>query len=184
MLYKNLLKKIAIHLTKSNIPYMVIGGQAVLIYGEPRFTKDIDITLGIDIDKIECIRKVISELGFTIQVKKYRDFVKKTMVLPVIDKKTGIEIDFVFSISNYERQAIDRAKNIKFGNTDVKIATLEDVVIHKIFAGRPRDLEDVKVMLIKNPKYDVKYINRWLKEFDLALNKDLQATFKNIIKFL
>jgi len=25
---------------------MVIGGQAVLLYGEPRLTKDIDITLG------------------------------------------------------------------------------------------------------------------------------------------
>ncbi len=27
---------------------MVFGGQAVLMYGEPRFTQDIDITLGID----------------------------------------------------------------------------------------------------------------------------------------
>ena len=38
---------------KSNIPYMVIGGQAVLFYGEPRFTKDIDITLGVSIEKLD-----------------------------------------------------------------------------------------------------------------------------------
>lgn len=28
---------------------MIIGGQAVMVYGEPRLTKDIDITLGVDI---------------------------------------------------------------------------------------------------------------------------------------
>ena len=31
---------------------MLIGGQAVLLYGEPRLTRDIDITLGVDVDKI------------------------------------------------------------------------------------------------------------------------------------
>lgn len=35
---------------EAGVPYMVIGGQAVLIYGEPRLTKDIDITLGVDVD--------------------------------------------------------------------------------------------------------------------------------------
>ena len=49
-MFKKLLKKIANELNTNNIPYMVIGGQAVLLYGEPRLTKDIDITLGIGID--------------------------------------------------------------------------------------------------------------------------------------
>jgi hypothetical protein len=49
-MFQKLLKKIANELNTCNIPYMVIGGQAVLIYGEPRLTKDIDITLGIGIN--------------------------------------------------------------------------------------------------------------------------------------
>jgi hypothetical protein len=35
---------------------MVIGGQAVLLYGEPRLTKDIDITLGEGIESLEKIK--------------------------------------------------------------------------------------------------------------------------------
>jgi hypothetical protein len=31
---------------------MVIGGQAVLIYGEPRLTRDIDITLGASLERL------------------------------------------------------------------------------------------------------------------------------------
>lgn len=34
---------------------MVIGGQAVLVHGEPRLTEDIDITLGVDIARVNDI---------------------------------------------------------------------------------------------------------------------------------
>jgi len=43
---ERLFKKTARELSSQNIPYMVIEGQAVLLYGESRLTKDIDITLG------------------------------------------------------------------------------------------------------------------------------------------
>ena len=52
-MFQKLLKKIANELNAHNIPYMVIGGQAVLIYGEPRLTKDIDITLGVGVSKLK-----------------------------------------------------------------------------------------------------------------------------------
>jgi len=35
-MFKSLLAKLATALVNANIPYMVIGGQAVLLYGEPR----------------------------------------------------------------------------------------------------------------------------------------------------
>ncbi len=44
-MFTRILKQIASALDKAGIPYMVIGGRAVLLYGEPRLTKDIDVTL-------------------------------------------------------------------------------------------------------------------------------------------
>ena len=55
-MFQSILKKIAKELNKFRIPYMVIGGQAVLLYGEPRLTKDIDITLGEGIESLEKIK--------------------------------------------------------------------------------------------------------------------------------
>ena len=49
-MFQKLLKKVSRALKKASVPYMVIGGQAVLVYGEPRLTRDIDITVGIGID--------------------------------------------------------------------------------------------------------------------------------------
>jgi hypothetical protein len=46
-MFTQLLERIAHGLDERQIPYMVIGGQAVLIYGEPRLTRDIDITVGV-----------------------------------------------------------------------------------------------------------------------------------------
>jgi hypothetical protein len=96
--FQDLLKRVAGELSRNAIPYMVIGGQAVLLYGEPRLTKDIDI--------------------------------------------------------------------------------------HKIVAGRPRDIDDIKIMLLKNPSYDKVYIRRWLADFDASLEEGFLAKFNALIKTL
>lgn len=56
-MFKKEIEKIAKVLRKRKIPYMIIGGQAVLLYGEPRLTKDIDIALGITIKKLSSIKE-------------------------------------------------------------------------------------------------------------------------------
>ena len=165
---------------RASIPYMVIGGQAVLLYGEPRLTRDIDITLGIGINELRKVKTVVNAIGLKILVKDEKEFVEKTMVLPTIEKESNIRIDFIFSFSPYERQAITRAKEVKLGRTSVRFASLEDVVIHKIVSGRPRDLEDIKSILTKNPKYDSDYISTWLKEFDQSLNEKFGERFKEV----
>ena len=181
-MFERLLKKIALQLKGASIPYMVIGGQAVLVYGEPRLTRDIDITLGIGVDGLDRVKKIIKAIGLKSLVEKEKAFVERNMVLPTLDKKSGIRVDFIFSFSPYERQAIGRARDIKLGRSLVRFASLEDVVIHKMIAGRARDLDDVKSILLKNPKYDLVYIKKWLKEFDKSLGGKFLKVFRNIEK--
>ena len=165
---------------KGSIPYMVIGGQAVLLYGEPRLTRDIDITLGVGVRELNKLKETISSLGLKILVERDEEFVERNMVLPTLDEKSGIRVDFIFSFSPYGRQAIERAKDIKLGRSLVRFASLEDVVIHKVIAGRARDLEDIKSILLKNQKYDSDYIEKWLKEFDKSLTEQFLKIFREI----
>lgn len=157
---------------------MVIGGQAVLLYGEPRLTKDIDITLGMGIEGLDRIKKIVLDLDFKALIEDVDSFVKETMVFPVQEKKSGIRIDFIFSFSPYERQAIERANRINLENVYVQFASLEDVIIHKIIAKRARDIEDVRTILLKNPDYDKTYIEKWLKEFDKTLEENFGKLFR------
>jgi hypothetical protein len=180
--FERLLKKIALQLKGASIPYMVIGGQAVLVYGEPRLTRDIDIILGMGVDGLDRVKKIIKAIGLKSLVEKEKAFVERNMVLPTLDKKSGIRVDFIFSFSPYGRQAIGRARDIKLGRSLVRFASLEDVVIHKMIAGRARDLDDVKSILLKNPKHDLVYIKKWLKEFDKSLGGKFLKVFRNIEK--
>lgn len=179
-MFQELLGSLARELADASIPYMVIGGQAVLLYGEPRLTRDIDITLGVDVGEIDRVQKVVSKLAMKVLVENAKAFVGTNMVLPAMDTKSGIRVDLIFSFTPYERQAISRAKDVKLGESIVKFASLEDVVIHKVIAGRARDREDIKSILLKNPNYDARYIKKWLKQFEGSLDDGFLALFEKI----
>ena len=181
-MFEEILARIASVLSRENLPYMVIGGQAVLLYGEPRLTKDIDITLGINIDRLDEMLKIVKELSFTLLPEDVPSFVQKTMVLPVLEKSSGIRVDFIFSFTPYETQAIGRARRVTLARQEICFASPEDLIIHKAFAGRPRDMEDVKTLILKNHGIDVPYIRRWLKELDMALQgKGALEAFESIL---
>ena len=136
-MFKKLLKKMALELDRRGIPYMVIGGQAVLLYGEPRLTRDIDITLGITTERLDQILEMIDAIQLKPLVDPH-DFTLQTMVLPCRNHENDIRVDFIFSFSPYEHQAMERVRPVEIEGSAVKFASAEDLVIHKVFAGRPR----------------------------------------------
>lgn len=182
-MFEEILSRIGASLTRHRLPYMIIGGQAVLLYGEPRLTRDIDITLGVNVDYLNDLLEVVRELSLKPIPENIETFVRQTMVFPAFDESTGIRVDFIFSFTPYEIEAIKRAKKIKILEQEVCFASPEDIIIHKIFAGRPRDLEDARTIILKNPGIDIQYIKNWLKEFDASSEKkNFLKTFEELSK--
>ncbi len=181
---EELITKIAQCLDQDEIPYMIIGGQAVLLYGTPRLTRDIDITLGIDTDKYQLIEVVCRKSGLKILPENPEDFARETKVLPAEEPKLKIRVDFIFSFTPYEAQAIKRTKEIVMNDYPVKFASCEDVVIHKMVAARAVDVEDVRNILIKNNKtIDLEYIRRWLSDFGrLSEHEGILDKFESLLK--
>jgi len=64
-----------------------------------------------------------------------------------------------------------------------KFVSMEDLVVFKMFSGRPRDIEDVRSILLKNPKADVKFIKRQLETLSFG-DKDLLKEFNLVLKNL
>jgi predicted nucleotidyltransferase len=180
---EKLIKKLAKILDKEEIPYMIIGGQAVLLYGRPRLTQDIDITLGIDTDKFALIEKVCGSLGLKMLAQKPYEFAMQTRVVPAEDKKTLIRVDFIFSFSDYEAKAIERVRKVKIDGYSVKFASCEDVIIHKLIAGRAIDEEDIKSIMLKNKDIDIKYIRKCLTGFEKMNEfKGILDKFNKVVK--
>lgn len=145
---------------------MLIGGQAVLLHGEPRLTLDVDVTLGVSPEALETVLTACDAMGVDPLPRTVEDFVQETYVLPVADPDTNIRIDLIFSTTPFEAAAIDRAIEIEIAGERVPFATAEDLIIHKLFAGRPRDLEDVDgIVRRKGPDLDWDYLATWAEEF-------------------
>lgn len=145
---------------------MLIGGQAVLLHGEPRLTQDIDVTLGIGPDEMSKIVDAAQEAGLKPLPEDPDGFVTETFVLPCEEPETGLRVDFIFSTTPYEAQAIDRAAQVDIQGESVRFAAAEDLILHKLFAGRPRDMEDASgVVRRKGEELDWEYIGRWAEEF-------------------
>lgn len=181
---EKLIKRIAQKLDEDKISYMIIGGQAVLVYGRPRLTRDIDITLGIDTNDFVLVEKACKKLNLRILPEKPKEFAEQTNVLPAEDPKSRIRVDFIFSFTQYEAQAIKRAKKVLMDDYRVKFASCEDVIIHKMIAGRAIDEEDVMSILAKNKiSVDLKYIKKWLSEFSrISEYKQILERFNKLLK--
>lgn len=178
-MFAALLDRVGAALDRAGIPYMVIGGQAVLLYGEPRLTRDIDITLGVDTDRLDDVLSVVAACGLRALVDP-ATFVQETMVLPVRDEASGIRVDLIFSFSEYERDSIRRARRVALGKTTVCFVTAEDLIVHKVVAGRPRDLEDVRGVLLRSRGLDLASVEARLAEIDSSSGESLRDRFRAI----
>jgi hypothetical protein len=61
--FADLIARLAVGLEAKRIPFMLIGGQAVLLHGEPRLTQDVDVTMGVGPDRIQDLLGVCEALG-------------------------------------------------------------------------------------------------------------------------
>lgn len=171
MIFQTLLDFASI-LNKAKIGYMFIGGQAVIQYGIPRFTQDIDVTVAFSPDDFLKIKKIVNK-KFRVLPNDPEKFILQKMVLPIENIKTKVRIDVIFSESEFEREAIKNSRKIIVNNYPINFISPEDLIIQKIFAGRPRDLEDVRSILsVQGKKIDKKYVERKLKLFQSELATD------------
>ncbi|MBI4640426.1 MAG: hypothetical protein HY731_07010 [Candidatus Tectomicrobia bacterium] len=133
---------IASFLDTAQIPYMTIGGIANLVWGIPRATLDVDITIWVEESRIARLLVSLRQ-KFLLLPDDPLAFIQETRVLP-IETQEGIRTDLIFGQLPYEEQAIRRAIVQEFHGTPVRICSPEDLIIHKIISERHQDREDVR----------------------------------------
>ncbi len=158
---------------------MVIGGLANAIWGNPRATLDIDITIWLPDQEIKSLLSLL-ENDFTILIDAPVQFILETRVLPIKSKKNQ-RIDIIFGSLPFERNAIDRAKKVRIGNTEVNFCTPEDLILFKIISERPKDLEDVRgILKFQRKTIDYGYLEPRITELAILLeNPDIKIRWEN-----
>jgi hypothetical protein len=169
-LQEDALTAITSFLEHSGVPYMVIGGIANLVWGEPRATLDIDITVLVPSDAQEAfIQRVGRE--YRILVPNPGDFVRDTRVLPV-EARSGIRIDLVFGLLPFEEDAVRRAVSVATAARSIRVCTAEDLIIMKIISDRPQDIADARAIVRRRfRELDLDYLEPRIAEIATLLER-------------
>ena len=134
-------------LSRLHARWYVFGAQAVVLWGRPRLTADIDVTVRMDPEEPERLVRALEASGFSLRIGNTPEFVRRTRVLPFVHATSGMPMDVVLAGPGLEELFLSRAVPVTIGNLVVPVISPEDLIATKILAGRPKDIEDVRGIL-------------------------------------
>lgn len=120
-------------------PWYLFGAQAVVAYGVPRLSPDVDVTLRLIPDSPERFVEDMRGAGFELRVDD-PEFVRRTRVLPFVHIASGMPLDIVLAGSGLEDEFLARARLLDIEGLRVPTIDPGDLIIAKVLAGRPKDL--------------------------------------------
>ncbi len=154
-------------LADARVPYIVIGGLAVAVIGEPRMTADIDVVGFLTLDQADQLIEAAERAGLEVASDERRRL-RATGTLRFA--KRGFVLDVILASLPFEDTARKRARKRRLFERLVPLPTPEDLLVFKILAGRDKDLVDAVGIARRHLRtLDRAYLLRTLREVcDLA----------------
>ena len=166
----------------TKMPFMVIGGIAASILGQPRLTQDVDV-LAI-LPEADWANAVSTAATYDIvpRIENPVDFAHRSRVLLMRHAASGINIDLTFGRLSFEQTAIDRSEIHDISGLRVRLPRVEDLLVMKAVARRPKDLQDIEGLLAAHPEADLVVVRQWVREFATAMSmSDMLDDFDNVV---
>lgn len=130
--------------------YCFIGGIALQRWGEPRLTRDVDLTLLCPYGaEAQAVERLLA--GFAPRMPDASTFALQHRVL-LLRGKSGVPIDVALGGIPFEERCVDRASDFDFGEVRLLTCSAEDLVVLKAFAGRERDWADIESVVIRQSR--------------------------------
>jgi hypothetical protein len=174
----DVLGDVSTRLEALGLPFMLTGSFALAFYATPRMTRDLDIVVAVDAERIaELTESFASDY-----------FVDSDMIRAAIDAKTlfnlmhfgtGLKVDLIVRKSSaYRMLEFSRRRQVQFGTIRTWIVSAEDLILSKLVwaqeSNSEMQLRDVKLLL--TGPLDVDYLRTWARELGVASRLDALLT--------
>lgn len=133
-------------LVELGVPWLIIGGVAVIARGVPRFTVDIDATVAGAGASIERIFQVFDRHEIVARIPSAIIFARERHVLLLRHDSSGVPLDVSLAWLPFEKEALSHAEEVDFAGVPIRVARPDDLIIYKLAAalddpGRVETLE-------------------------------------------
>lgn len=163
--------KISEILNDLGIKHFITGGLAVVAWGRPRFTADVDVVIEIEEAGIKKLVAKLSKINEFVYIEEAAamEALKTSGEFNFIDPISGFKFDFFISKKNdlLAQSQMSRRVRKDFLNSNMYFASPEDLIVSKLIwyqkTKSNRHLEDVESIIKIQKKLDWEYIIKWSK---------------------
>ncbi len=130
-------------LNSHNVQYLLVGGWAVGIYGNPRATKDIEFLFAIDEENVNKLQGALSEFGApTVENSVFQEsgnvfrMGRSPIQIDIINQASGIQFE----------ECYPRRETVMVEGMELSIISRQDLLRNKKASARYRDLADAEFL--------------------------------------
>jgi len=175
-----LLRRTVETLERLNLTYLVTGSMASILYGEPRFTNDIDIVVQLSPNRVGDFARAFPKDEFYLDDEQILQAVESRGQFNVIHPASGLKIDVIIpKMDEFDRSRFARARRVRPANDyEATFASAEDVIVKKLQfyaeGGSDKHLRDIaSVLRISGSEIDRDYVAEWANRLGLREIWDL-----------
>lgn len=174
MIQNELLRVVTGVLDHLAIRYFVTGSTATILFGEPRFTNDIDIVIQLKLNQVKPLVGAFSSDKYYVSEDAACEAVTRGGQFNLIEPATASKVDFIIlSNSVFDRSRLSRIRRVlSEPDLEINMASPEDVILMKMKyyeeGGSEKHLRDIAgVIRICGNQLDYEYIEGWSKSLSV-----------------
>ena len=170
------------------VGFALVGGLAVSVRGEVRFTRDVDLAISVAND--QAVERVVLEFsadGYTPRALVEQDAVGRIATVRLLGPD-GITVDLLAASSGIEPEVVASAGPIEVApGLTVAVARAEELIALKVLAlsdKRPQDGIDLDGLLRTNPSVALERVRELLDLVTargFARSQDLRAKLEAVL---
>jgi hypothetical protein len=172
------LKHVWTTLESLNVPMAVMGGVALSAWKHLRATQDVDLLIGLEGRDYETILQTLATAKMRAKRQPPILTLGRLRIVQLLYEPPGtfldIQIDLLLADCEYQQEALRRRTVVHLPDLDLAVAVLscEDMILHKVLAGRIVDRADAaKLLRVNQTSLDLDYLRHWSQK--LSLSKEL-----------
>lgn len=180
------LRHVWVTLEPLGVPMALAGGLALAVWKHVRATRDVDLLISIGEERLEELLQSLHAAA--IRPKRSPSSVRlgSFEVIQLLyeppETFVDLQIDLLLARSEYPLEALRRRVAVELAGLGSAIAVLtcEDLILHKLLAGRLIDRVDAAALLRANRQtIDVAYLDKWAR--DLKVSRDLVEVWREAL---
>jgi hypothetical protein len=139
--FRELLEEFA----REGVEHLIVGGYAVAFHARPRATKDLDILLRASPGNLERAAAALARFGAPDNVVSATRSMADADIVYL--GQPPLRIDLLRAIDGVDTEGVfARAVAGRWNDIAIRIIGLDDLILNKEAAGRPRDLADALIL--------------------------------------